>query len=615
MRKNHLKLFALCMVCIVFIGAIIAVAILGGKKSTPEDLTDAQKIQNVLAKTGGLIEKNNRNFVNSYNSLVDASQDGVEVPKKSEISNYVTYISSGVGEPSFCTYEYEDLVQDAISTINYYTQYYAYFEYFNDVLDSSFLNKTIFVDQNIESDTVWAKFTYQSNYIELDIMTSNTKGSENNHDYMTAKLYFDTKTLVPTRLDYIDEFVNIGYEPAYKYSRQISFDFVNSTFEFVEVELPISVSSSSIYVASDEAILEGLGCFDYYKVNFNDFSKFEGAHHYTWGDKHFSDFDIPQADKEVILSHVKSARFGDFANHEMLFDIEGAMRYEQGNEAVRYGQNKYTIERNGNYLVARQSYGIDSYVISAMESFEYILRGNRIYANEFDNFSYTYEENGKDPLNIKTDLTDGFPLSNEDVLIISNWMYNEYNENEYYYKDIVVGDFTFTVGSSCFEIRKNTESEDLYMQFRGDIYGWSLECFKFTQDGLNYYQISDRAWERKNYSTPENVVTGTERQISVVYGSSSKTLDEIQYNQYGSSTIVLDNAIHTCYIEERDTNGAFEYDNSRYLYVVYNNVNGTYHMSWCNPNSSSDSGYYTGIGTYSAGSPWSVYYRQSYSNK
>lgn len=522
MNKRRLKMFLTGACCFVLCGTIIGLCIWGFLKEKPIQLSDSQKVERVLSKTGKIIEKNNRTFVNSFNQNVEANKD---------------HSSSGTGVDAYSIdhsgyYEYsvEELIADAVENVNIYEQYYVYFEYFREFLNDSFLDNTIFVKQNIISDDIWATFKLNSDNMELKIKVRDDKGGEDDVDYMLATLYFDSETYEPIKLDYFDEFRNYAYSTPYKYCRQISFDFKKSTFNFIEISMGISENSANFTKKSDEYILNNSRAFDFYKVDFNSFANCDGAYFYTntFNSPNFSSAGLTNAHKDIILNNIKAASFKDFDNFESNFDFDKQITYENGNECLIYAQNKYIIEKRevgeDLYLVARQANGIDDKVLDLLLDFKDIYTGNFNlgYENQF-NFV-------KDDVNYKKTLNSGMFIPENDFSLLLNWFENNYDENKYYFKEENVNGFSLIISNSGIEIRKKTADKLIYMEFYVYSNNRSVNIYEVTDGKIKYYKLN-------NYFYSNSQQTYSYNDWNVSYGETAINTNDLSAND---SSIVPD---------------------------------------------------------------------------
>ena len=496
MTKKNVFRLVLCILSFLLAAAMVVAGIVVSKLDDNKGLTAEQKLNLVLSKTGTAMETNNKNLVNSFNTVVDQrkAQADAENPGGGQ-SQGVTSRANRVG--AYMQTSEEELFASCLSEINYFAGYYCFSEYFNEFLDISFLNNTYFVNQTIYSGDYYAKFVLHDNSFQL-LLDRKPNATSTDVETLDITVFFN-ENYNPTKMEFYSKYANPDYSEPYFYAHHAIIDFDNASFTYYNNSFPIDVTYEQMAGATDEFLVENLRSAEYYNINFNDVKTLDGL--YIW-DIEDSDWGTTiNADMQAkILAKYKEANYMDFTTYSAdNFDHENAKTYEKGNECINYAFNKYIVEQdsNGEYLIARQAKGIDKNIMMGVDSFADMLLGKLELPTLFNDLDYSITSTltNNEEVNFKKELNSINPINTQTIADVKDWFDNKYDSNKYYFELVEFGDYKLSIENSAISIVKTgTNSAEVLR----------IQAYSDNNANVYYYNMSETGTVAFNYSVSKN---------------------------------------------------------------------------------------------------------------
>ena len=513
------------------------------------------------------METNNKNLVNSFNTVVDQrkAQADAETPGGGQ-SQGVTSRADRVG--AYMKTTEEELFASCLSEINYFAGYYCFSEYFNEFLDISFLNNTYFVNQTIYSGDYYAKFVLHDSSFQL-LLDRKPNATSEDIETLDITVFFN-ENYTPTKMEFYSKFENPDATEPYFYVHHATIDFEKSAFTYYNNSFPIDVTHEQMVNATDEFLIENLRSAEYYNINFNDVETLDGL--YIWGIEDDDWGTTINADMQAkILAKYKEANYMDFTTYSTdNFDHENAETYEKGNECINYAFNKYIIQPdpNGEYLIARQAKGISENIMAGIDAFADMLLGKAEVPEQFDNLNYTANtwvtENAD--VNFKEDLDVVKPIDEQTISDVKNWFDNVYDKNKYYYELVEFDGYKIAIGNSSINIvKQGANSAEILTVHAYNANNVNIQYYNLTETGtiVYSYRYANNAqswWYTYNSETQEtSTYLKYYTNYSISYAKTDLTYSNFMQNYYNQSVSGLEGGTHFEVLEDVSV--------SYYLYV------------------------------------------------
>ena len=535
MKSSIKKIIAICTLYVVVAVSVLSVGLWGYFKDDNRKLSEMEKIERVLANVGTEIQSNNKTLASSFNKTIEDKLLDQENGKN--IADYNKYEGKN--------YSYifgEEAFYNAIEKLNVYLERYVCFEYFYKFLGNSFLNKTfnIKTDPESEESNIFSKYTCSYNHINLYV----TNPNDNTFDFddLKATLNFDEETLEPTSLEFVDKITDLSSSVPYTKTRFIYFDFEDKTFVFAQLTIPGSSKISDVKKEEDSEFLKYVYDLKFYYIDFSDYSKFDGYEVSASSGKSLAETGfkddiklISEEEQGKFFSKIKGIYFSNLDNFAENFDMENTTPFEKGDEAQKYCQNKYKIEKNETddnvvYLTIRQIYGIDESVMDAFQVIDDIY--NEDY-HEFDACSaldFMFNEISYEQ---KIQIDSKF-LTLEDFAAIKNWLDNDYDEKKYYFEDVKINDeLLATISNQEISIYKDYGTENAKcIKLYHYLSCWFLKIGQFSNTGFEQFELNFYSYKDSKKITIHHFTT-SEKFSDVQGGKESRiTLDADLHEQF-----------------------------------------------------------------------------------
>lgn len=443
-KKKLLKILIPSIIAVVLIvGGIIAAVLLRPKKFGDSE---------VFAEIGKRLYDNNTALAESYNEEDEVFLSGEPVFGSSQPNGLEVY----EGEESFKSY-----VKDA----NLVMGYYAISEYLNEQ-DGIKMEKTY----NYNSSTVqyYAIASSSKNKFSFKLMNGNEK-IEVIINYQKNK-----KEITPLNIEFYQQ---QNYSSDYFYLSAV-IDFEKSTynqvsFETYSSELPMNITA--------ENAKDNFSKFNYFYVDYHDFSKFKGYSVNNFGYEYSEEVGGKVAD--YFKSYKKNLSFKNFDKN---FNQKKYIDFPNPEDLQVYAFNKYevSLEKNEDgklILLTSRKNGMNEDVLDALNSY------NKFTASDvFETLNYTVED-----VDVQFDHKSLYPSIDGINANIQNWIKNEYDKDAYYYKTIEKDEYQILIYANKFMYAEFFENEAKLISVNSFSDGsWKFKYYQSNNTSSFLYTIS-----------------------------------------------------------------------------------------------------------------------------
>lgn len=495
-KKKLLKILIPSIIAVVVVvGGIIAAILL----TRPKKFGDSE----LFAEVGSRLYENNAALASAYNS-----QEGVF---ESSAPVFGSGNSNGIE-----VYEGEDSFNEYISNANLVMGYYAISEYLNEQ-DGIKLEKTY----NYNSSTVqyFAVASSSKNKFSLKLL-GGFELIEVVVNYEKSK-----KKIKPLNIEF---YQRQGQAGNYRFLTAI-IDFEKSTYNQVAFETNLSELPDEI---SAEDSKNRFNNFNYFHLDYKDFSKYEGFVAKNIG-LNPSGLDGNKVSK-YYKKYKKNLSFKNFDNN---FNMKKYIDFPNPEDLETYSFNKYEVsleenEKGEKKLITSRRNGMNSDVFDAINTYKKLS-----FSEKFDTLNYTVEGD-----EIKFDHKTLYPSIDSIYTNIKNWIKNEYDKEAYYYKTIDNDEFQILIYANRFMYSEMYENEVKIVSINSYEKGsWNFKYYHSNNTSSFLYSI-----KKKTYSYDAN---GEKFDVNEFYFEKSeydlkysdldddgtyyttKTLDSVLYHQ------------------------------------------------------------------------------------